>query len=94
MPRLYFIFGMLFLLMAMGADNIIDRSVYGEWYGKPGDRLTEALNILRIVISLFLVWWGFHKTQLPRFNRVLPLAAVSFIGLGLMVGHYAHGHAA
>jgi exopolysaccharide production protein ExoQ len=70
---------MLFLLMAMGADNIIDRSVYGEWYGKPGDRLTEALNILRIVISLSLVWWGFHKTEVPRFNRVLPLAAVSFL---------------
>jgi hypothetical protein len=33
-----------FLIAPSGAFGFIDRIIYGEWSGKPGDKFTEALN--------------------------------------------------
>jgi exopolysaccharide production protein ExoQ len=65
-----------FLLESMSALGVIDRNVYGEWYGKTGDKITETLNLLSILVSLYL-FWSARKITIARFNHVLPLAAAS-----------------
>jgi exopolysaccharide production protein ExoQ len=84
MSRLKFIAATLFLLLQMGAGNIIDRSVYGEWPGKPGDKITEALNIFGMVLSILLFWWGITKTRTARFNRSLPLMVASLLLISVL----------
>jgi exopolysaccharide production protein ExoQ len=66
-----------FLLQSMSGLSIIDRSVYGEWYGKTGNKITQTLNLLGIFASLFLFWSGTRKIRIARFNHFLPLAAAS-----------------
>jgi O-antigen ligase len=57
-----------FLLQSMsGLGYYIDRKIYGEWIGKTGDKLTETLNLLSILSSLFLCWSGTRLT-IARFN--------------------------
>jgi exopolysaccharide production protein ExoQ len=73
-----------FLLQAMSALSIIDRNVYGEWNGKPGDKITETLNLLSICASLFLFWSGYRKIRIARFNYVLPLAAASLFLISVL----------
>ena len=65
-----------FLLQSMSGLSIIDRNIYGEWYGKTGDKITETLNLLSIFASLFLFWSG-TRLRIARFNQVLSLAAAS-----------------
>ena len=50
-----------FLLQSMDALNIVDRSIYGDWYGKTGDKITQTLNMLNILASLFLFWSGTRR---------------------------------
>jgi len=73
-----------FLLQSMGALSIIDRSIYGTWYGKTGDHLTQALNLLSIFASLYLFWSGTRTTRIARINRVLPLAAASLLLISVL----------
>jgi exopolysaccharide production protein ExoQ len=68
-----------YLLMSTGALGYFDRIIYGEWYGKPGDKLTQALNLLAIGISLLLFWWGTRRQRSPLFNRALPLGAAGLL---------------
>ena len=68
-----------FLLQQIGALDIIDRSIYGSWYGKTGDKITQTMNLLGILTSLFLFWSGTSKMGMTRFNRVLPLATASLL---------------
>jgi exopolysaccharide production protein ExoQ len=72
-----YVASVFFLLQSMSVLAIIDRSIYGEWPGKPGDKITQTLNLLAIFTSLFLFWWATRKIRIARFNRVLPLAAAS-----------------
>jgi exopolysaccharide production protein ExoQ len=74
-----YIASLFYMVMATGAFAYIDRMIYGDWFGKSGDELTEALNLLAIVVSLLLCWWGAHRRRSARFNRVLPLAAASLL---------------
>lgn len=41
-------------LQGIQAFGIIDRLVYGEWDGKPGDKITQSLNLLVILLSIAL----------------------------------------
>jgi O-antigen ligase len=72
MIYLAFIF---YMVNSEGSLGFIDRMLYGEWGGKPGDKFTQTLNLLAIVSSLLLFWWGIRRLPPPRFNRVLPLTA-------------------
>jgi exopolysaccharide production protein ExoQ len=72
-----YVASVFFLLQSMSVLGIVDRSIYGEWFGKTGDKITQTLNLLGIFTSLFLFWWATHKIRIARFNRVLPLAAAS-----------------
>jgi exopolysaccharide production protein ExoQ len=67
-----------FLLQSMSGLSIIDRNIYGEWYGKTGDKITETLNLLSIFAGLFLFWSG-TRLKIARFNQVLSLAAASLL---------------
>jgi exopolysaccharide production protein ExoQ len=73
-----------FFLQSMSALGIIDRSVYGEWYGKTGDKITLTLNLLGIFTSLFLFWSGARGIRRDRFNRAIPLAAASLLLISVL----------
>src|SRR5262249_41462867 len=74
---IFYVASVFFLLQSMSVLGIIDRSIYGEGPGKPGDKITQTLNLLAIFTSLFLFWWGTRKIRSARFNRILPLAVAS-----------------
>jgi O-antigen ligase len=74
---LLYVASVFFLLQSISVLGIIDRSIYGQWFGKSGNKITETLNLLGIFASLFLFWWATHKIRVARVNRVLPLAAAS-----------------
>jgi O-antigen ligase len=65
----------------MQALGVIDRLIYGEWEGKPGDKITESLNLILIVTSLLLLRRGFRRT---RSIRTSALLAVGVAGLMLL----------
>jgi exopolysaccharide production protein ExoQ len=69
----------LYMLLPTEALSYLDRMIYGEWEGKPGDKLTEILNLLAIAVSLLLFWWGNRRVWRPRLNRALPLAAAGLL---------------
>jgi O-antigen ligase len=68
----------------MSVLGIVDRSIYGDWPGKLGNKITQTLNLLGIFTSLFLFWWATHKIRIARVNRVLPLAAASLPLISLL----------
>jgi exopolysaccharide production protein ExoQ len=69
----------LFLLQAMEALGFFDRLVYGGWQGKPGDKITESLNLMLIVTSLLLVGRGFRRIKYIRTGSLLTIAAAGFL---------------
>jgi exopolysaccharide production protein ExoQ len=72
-----------FLLQSISGLSIIDRSIYGEWPGKPGDKITETLNLLSIFASLFLFRSG-TKIRIAHFNQILPLSAASLLLVSML----------
>jgi exopolysaccharide production protein ExoQ len=81
--KVLYVVSVFFLLQAMSALSIVDRSLYGEWQGKAGDKVTQTLNLLSILSCLFLFWTGTRKIKIARFNRVLPLAAPALLLISL-----------
>jgi exopolysaccharide production protein ExoQ len=73
-----------FFLQSTGSLSIIDRSVYGEWDGKTGDKITLTLNLLSITASLFLFWSGTRESRIARFNRLLPLGVASLLLISVL----------
>jgi exopolysaccharide production protein ExoQ len=64
----------------MSFTGVIDKLMYGPaWEGKGGDKITMALNLLSIFISLFLFFSAKRKISIARFNKFLPLMAASFL---------------
>jgi exopolysaccharide production protein ExoQ len=68
----------VFLLQAIGAFAVLDRLVYGEWAYKPGDKITQALNLLMIVTSLLLFSRAFLRKKIGA-GAILMLALVTFL---------------
>jgi O-antigen ligase len=75
---------LFFLLGSIGALTIIDRSIYGQWSGKGGDKITEILNLLNIAASLLLLWWGTEGLRSIRVNLMFPLAAVGLLLISVL----------
>ena len=67
------------LLCQLQALSIVDRSLYGEWLGKPGDKVTEFIIILQFVISIALFYRGLRYW--PSHQRVGVLS----ISLAILV---------
>lgn len=62
------------ILNDMEALGILDRTVYGEWSGKGGDKLTQSINLLYIAAGVALFWHGWRRLGSAP------------IGLGLLLG--------
>jgi exopolysaccharide production protein ExoQ len=73
-----------FLLFSMGSFSIVDSSIYGQWDGKAGDKITESLNLLNMAASLLLLWWGTGGLRSIRVNLVFPLAAVGLLLISVL----------
>jgi exopolysaccharide production protein ExoQ len=82
--RWYYYASGLFLLFAMEAMDIFDSLMYGEWEGKPGDKITQGLNLLMIATSLALFARGFRKNRTIGLSGVLALVAVGFLFLSML----------
>lgn len=46
------------LLCQIDALSVIDRILYGDWADKPGDKLTQTINILQIAVGIVLFYRG------------------------------------
>jgi exopolysaccharide production protein ExoQ len=79
MSRWYYWASAFFLLESIQAFNIIDRLVYGEWLGKPGDKITQSLNLLFIITSLLLFVTGFRRIRSIKTSAVLALGLATFL---------------
>ena len=55
------ILAMFLILNVMGAFTIIDRTVYGDWDGKSGDKITQVLNLAQIFCSALLFKRGVSR---------------------------------
>jgi O-antigen ligase len=75
-----------FLLQSMSALGFIDGVIYGgqNFYGRTGDKVSETLNLLSIFASLFLFFSSNPGIRIAHFNRILPLAAASFILISVL----------
>jgi exopolysaccharide production protein ExoQ len=58
--------------MQVQAFGGFDRLIYGQWLDKPGDKLTQSLNLMMIMSSLWLFWQGCRRAR--RLNRSAKLA--------------------
>ena len=84
MALIIYIACVIYLILPTEALSFADRMIYGVWSGKGGDKLTEALNLLAIVVSLLLFWWGSQRRRRPGFNRALPLAAAGMLLISVL----------
>ncbi len=53
----------------MQAFGVIDRLVYGNWFGKSGDKITQGLNLLLLGSGLMLFARAWHR------NRAMGIGA-------------------
>jgi len=61
------------------AFNIVDRTFWGEWDGKPGDTFTQSVNLLMILLSLALFGRGLRRLPSIRTGAVLTLGLAAFL---------------
>jgi O-antigen ligase len=59
--------------------DIFDRTIYGEWSGKPGDLLTQSINLLMIGFSVSLFFSGLKRLRSMRIGSALMLALAIFL---------------
>ena len=78
MPRWFYVASGFFVLHAMAAFGIIDRLLYGEWLGKPGDKVTQSLNLLLIITSLALFSRGVRQIGGIRTGAILAIGVAVF----------------
>ncbi len=76
----YYLSG-FFLLQTYGATGILDRLVYGDWDGKSGDKLTQALNVLLILASILLFCRKLGQLQSIRTGAILAVSLAAFLTL-------------
>ena len=74
----HYIVAAYYILFSSLALGFIDTTVYGAWPGKSGDKVTEAINLLGIVSSALLFWWGTRRRR-PRLNLAPPAMVVGIV---------------
>src|SRR5579859_7275723 len=79
MPRWCYFAATFYVLQGMAALGIADRLLYGEWLGKPGNKLTQGLNLLLILSSLALFGRGFHRIRLIQTGAILAIGLAGFL---------------
>jgi len=79
MKRWYLLASGFFILQGIEAFSYIDRTLYGEWDGKPGDKFSASLNIILIASSLLLFGRGFPRIRTIRTGAILAAGLVLFL---------------
>ena len=67
------------LLCQIQGLSIIDRILYGNWLGKPGDKFTQLTNISQIIISIILFVAGSRRWSSLRKGALLSLSLAIFL---------------
>jgi len=67
-----------FLLQTIEAFSVVDRLVYGEWSGKPGDKITQT-NLLLIATSVTLFITGFRSMRSIRIGAIFAVGLIGFL---------------
>ena len=68
-----------FFLCQIQAVSVLDRILYGEWMGKPGDRLTQFLVITQMIIGAVLVYQGSRLWRSVRIGASIWLSLAAFL---------------
>ena len=67
------------LLCQIQGLSIIDRMLYGNWLGKPGDKFTQITYISQIIISIILFVVGSRHWRSLRRGAILSLPLAIFL---------------
>jgi exopolysaccharide production protein ExoQ len=78
-----YIAAVTYMVLPTEVLSFVDRMIYGEWPGKPGDKITQLLNLLAIASSVFLFWLG-TRGRRSQLNRALPLAAAGLLAISVL----------
>ena len=73
----------VYLVLPTEVLTFVDRMIYGEWPGKPGDKITQLLNLLAIASSILLFWVG-TRVRSSQLNRAVPLAAAGLLAISVL----------
>jgi O-antigen ligase len=79
MGRWHYLASAFFVLQGVQAFSIVDRLLYGEWQGKPGDKFTQAVAVLMMVTSLALFGRGFRRIKSVRTGVFLAIGLAGFL---------------
>jgi len=77
--RWYHLATIYFLCQSMGAFTILDRLAYGEWAGKPGDKLTQLLNLMQIIAGFALFWRSRQRVRGISTGEVIVILLSLFL---------------
>jgi O-antigen ligase len=78
-----YIAAVCYMVLPTEVLTFVDRMIYGEWPGKPGDKFTQLLNLLAIALSLLLFWLG-TRGRTSQVNRVIPLVAAGLFAISVL----------
>src|SRR5208337_3809122 len=67
------------LLCQIQALDIVDRAIYGEWNAKPGDKITQVINIVQIAVSIALFYRGSRYWLYLRRGGFLSITLAVFL---------------
>lgn len=79
MARWYHFGSAFFILQGIEAFSAVDRLAYGEWTGKPGDKITQSLNLLLVATSIALFCNGFPRIKSVHVGALFALAVGTFL---------------
>jgi len=79
MPLWYDITLCFFILSGQSALGFLDRVVYGEWEGKAGDKITQALALLLMLSCGLFIWRGAQRIRFVRTGAGYSLLLVGFL---------------
>src|SRR5215813_7961982 len=73
-------FALIFLMLQwQEALGFIDRAIYGDWFGKGGDKFTLSLGLLSIAASVFLFVRGRCYVRPIRTGSLLSIAVACLL---------------
>jgi exopolysaccharide production protein ExoQ len=67
------------LLCQLQALSIFDRILYGQWMGKSGDKLTQTINLMQIIIGVALFLKGSRHWQTIKTGGLLSIVLAIFV---------------
>jgi exopolysaccharide production protein ExoQ len=67
------------LLCQIQALSAVDRVLYGEWMAKPGDKLTQIMTIMAVVVSFALFCRGLRYWPSLRIGGIISIFLAAFL---------------